>query len=75
MGLQFNDTSVITRIDTQNDIPRSFTNAHGLPSGGNNQNVHLVVTFDYGTENMRGEMAFGAQEMPAVPCENPVNGA
>jgi hypothetical protein len=27
---------------------------------------HLVVAFDYGSENMRGEMAFDARDMPAV---------
>jgi hypothetical protein len=35
-------------------------------TGEGHSSAHLVVTFDYGTENMRGEMAFDARDMPAV---------
>jgi hypothetical protein len=33
---------------------------------GHHVSAHLVVTFDYGSETMRGEMAFEEGDMPAV---------
>jgi hypothetical protein len=35
-------------------------------TGEGHSSAHLVVTFDYGTENMRGEMAFSEKDMVAV---------
>jgi hypothetical protein len=35
-------------------------------TGQGHSSLHLVVTFDYGTENMLGEMAFHEKDMPAV---------
>jgi len=35
-------------------------------SGEGHSSSHLVVTFDYGTENMRGEMAFNEKDMAGV---------
>jgi hypothetical protein len=35
-------------------------------TGEGHSSKYLIVSFDYGSENMRGEMAFDAEDMPAV---------